>query len=59
MTTTKQILEAMTKGAILCMEYDGSNKVFWIEPRRSHRAVGRGRENYWPAERKERRRQPL
>ena len=34
MTTIKQILEAMTKGAILCMEYDRSNKVFWIEPRR-------------------------
>ena len=32
--TTKQILEAISKGAILCMEYDGRDKVFWIEPRR-------------------------
>jgi hypothetical protein len=32
--TTKQILEAMTKGAILCVEYNGPDKVFWIEPRR-------------------------
>ena len=32
--TAKQILEAMSKGAILCMEYSGRDKVFWIEPRR-------------------------
>ena len=32
--STKEILEAMTKGAILCMEYNGRDKVFWIEPRR-------------------------
>ena len=34
MATTKEILEAMSKGAILCMEYNGLDKVFWIEPRR-------------------------
>lgn len=32
--TTKQILEAMAEGAILCMGYEGRDKVFWIEPRR-------------------------
>jgi hypothetical protein len=32
--TSKQVLEAMQKGAVLCMEYDGQDKVYWLEPKR-------------------------
>ena len=32
--TTKQILEAMAKGAVLCCGLEGGESVFWLEPRR-------------------------
>jgi hypothetical protein len=32
--TTKQILEALAKGAVLCRGLEGGETVFWLEPRR-------------------------
>lgn len=32
--TTKQVLEALSKGAKLCMEHGKDGAVFWIEPSR-------------------------
>jgi hypothetical protein len=32
--TTKEVLAAMSKGAMLCKEYDRNGPVFWLEPRR-------------------------
>jgi len=32
--TTKQVLAAMSKGAVLCKEYAYGGPVFWLEPKR-------------------------
>lgn len=35
--TTKEVLAAMQKGAVLCMEFSGTldqPKVYWLEPKR-------------------------
>ena len=32
--TTKEVLDAMHKGATLCMEHTKDGRVFWLEPRR-------------------------
>jgi hypothetical protein len=32
--TTKEVIEAMRKGAVLCMEHNEDGKTYWLEPRR-------------------------
>jgi len=32
--TTKEVLDAMHKGATLCMEHTKDGRVFWLGPRR-------------------------
>lgn len=32
--TSKQVLDAMSKGAVLCMEFSGGDRVYWLEPKR-------------------------
>jgi hypothetical protein len=32
--TTKEVLAALGKGAVLCKEYAYSGPVFWLEPKR-------------------------
>ena len=32
---TKDILEALSKGAVLCKGYEGYETVYWLEPRRT------------------------
>ena len=32
--TAKEVIIAMSKGAVLCKEYDRNGPVFWLEPRR-------------------------
>ena len=32
--TTKEVLDAMHKGATLCMEHTKDGRVFWLKPRR-------------------------
>jgi hypothetical protein len=32
--TTTQVLEAMRKGAVLCLGHEGFEQVYWLEPKR-------------------------
>ena len=32
--TAKEVVNAMAQGAILCMEFAGSERVYWLEPKR-------------------------
>jgi hypothetical protein len=32
--TAKEVVEAMARGAVLCMEHAPEGKVFWLEPKR-------------------------
>jgi hypothetical protein len=32
--TTKEVVKAMIKGAVLCMEYAPAGPVYWLEPKR-------------------------
>jgi hypothetical protein len=33
--TTKEVLKAMNRGAVLCMEYASGRRVYWLEPKRT------------------------